>query len=82
VRKVGTDFLLKTFDDWFACVIFVKTDYLNIDMCKSESSQMFESEAQSADSMKACSKTRAFGCKIIAVASPLRSPVVSARLAI
>jgi len=35
---------LKTFTDWFTCVIFVEISYLNADMCKFESSQKKKAE--------------------------------------
>jgi len=44
----------------FKLFTFVETSYLNTDMRKFESSQKEESRAQTADSSKACSKTRAF----------------------
>ena len=40
----------------------VKSTYLNVDMCKFESSQKDESRAQSVDSSKACRKPRVFNC--------------------
>jgi len=54
------DFLLKTFANGFNSVAGVETGYLNIDMCKFESSQCEGGRAQSAASSKACSKPRAF----------------------
>jgi len=56
-----------------------ETDYLDINMCKSESSQSFENRAQSADSSKACSKPIAFnGC--ISLCSLLTSYPIIAKL--
>jgi len=51
--------LLNKFADGFKPVTFVESSYLDIDMCKFESSQKDESKAQSADSSKAFSKPRA-----------------------
>jgi len=46
--------------DWFDSVTLAETNYLNIDMCSSESSHNYESRVQSDDSSKACSKHRFF----------------------
>jgi len=43
----------------------VESTYLNINMCKFESSQNYESRAQSVDSSKACRKPSAFNCYCI-----------------
>jgi len=48
-------------------VTFVESDYLNMDMCKSNSSQSYECGAQSADSSEVCSKLRAFNCPVAAL---------------
>jgi len=49
----------------FDFVAFVETNYLITDMCKSESSQSYESDesgVHSVDSSTACSRPRAFNC--------------------
>jgi len=43
----------------------LETNYLNTDMCKSESSQSLESRAWLTDFSKVCSKPRAFSGKIL-----------------
>jgi len=44
---------------------FVETNYLNINMCKFESSQKDERRVQLADYSKACSKPRGFNGQAI-----------------
>jgi len=46
----------------FQLVSYVMTCYLNTDMCRSASLQSHESRVHLADSLKACSKPRAFSC--------------------
>jgi len=55
-----TDILFKQFPDGFQASAIAETSYSNKDMCEFESSQKDESRAQSADSLKDCSKPRAF----------------------
>jgi len=48
--------------DWFNCVTFVETNYMNIDLCKFESSPSYESATQTSNSLKARRKLRTFDC--------------------
>ena len=56
----GNQFPIKNFADWFYGVTFAETNYLNPNMCKSESLQSCESGAQSTDSPKTRSKPIAY----------------------
>jgi len=46
-------FIVKQFAYWFGCISLVETYCWNVDICKSKSSQNYESKARQADSPNA-----------------------------
>jgi len=44
--------LFKNFSNKFYCIVYVQSNYLNTDMCKSKSAQSHEIRAQCVDSSK------------------------------
>ena len=52
-----TDFIVKSFADWFDCVTFVETSCRNVDMCQVESLQSYERTAWEEGSLNARNKS-------------------------